>query len=201
MIHLLGFHLYMCIHHLKWLNKRTVITSGFSNDKDSLFLHYLHIPRPHEPMNRNGVSLTLVFNKDNLRPLSFSKEICSRPSLWHLYFMWLLVPIAETQIPAKLLLVSGYQTCSWSDLEKMGFSSALFNNLSHNTFHKKVSSLFSVLHLFLCCNEDSNTSFLWTSKKVRGEKGTKTVTSLLLIFSSHYFFLVFCTKLLPPLPV
>ena len=37
MIPLLSFHLYVCIHHLKWLNIWTLITSGFSNDKDSLF--------------------------------------------------------------------------------------------------------------------------------------------------------------------
>lgn len=77
----------------------------------------------------------------------------------------------------------------------MGFSSALFHNLSHNIFHKKVSSLFSVLRLSLYCNEDPNTIFSWPSKKVRGEKGTKTVTSLLLIFFIPLFLPVFLHKI------
>jgi len=70
----------------------------------------------------------------------------------------------------------------------MGFSSALFHNLSHNIFHKKVFSLFSVLHLFLYCNEDPNTIFSWPSKK-------KTVTSLLLIFFIPLFLPVFLHKI------
>lgn len=63
----------------------------------------------------------------------------------------------------------------------MGFSSAVFHSLSHKIF-TKISYSFSVLHLFLYCNEDSNTSFSQPSRKVRGEKGTKTMTSSLLIF-------------------
>ena len=99
MIHLLGFHLYVCIYHLKWLNIWTLITSGFSNDKDSLFNITFIFP---------GLTNLWIEMRSHwhwpLRPLFFSKEICSRPSLWHLFFMWLLVPIAETHIHAKLLL-------------------------------------------------------------------------------------------------
>lgn len=49
--------------------------------------------------------------------------------------------------------------------------------------------------LFLYCNEDSNIIFSWPSKKVRGEKGTKIVTSLLLIFFIPLFLPVFLHKI------
>lgn len=123
----LGFHLYVCIYHLKWLNIWTLITSGFSNDKDSLFNITFIFP--------GLMNLWIeIYSLTQFLASFFQRKLALDP---HYDISSYVAAGAHSRNPhsCKAAVNSLDIKPALNDLDKMGFSSALFHNLYHNIFH------------------------------------------------------------------
>lgn len=154
--------------------------------------HNIHIPRPHKPMDRNEVSLTLVSVRIVLRPLYISKA----------NLFWSLIKISLHSLAAyacSRTITSCKAALNWISnlfLVRCGENGLFLHPVSQfvSKFFTKLSLSLLVLHLFLCWSEASQQFLKAFQDGERRKKDKYHDIFFIHFFSSHYFLLVLSTK-------